>query len=233
MEVSDESCSQAGDQEQTDLLKIPHKILIDFIDNSTLKLSSPLLNASLCTFICQQIGAKTNEVSKEGLALLGVRISKFLFTMRSKKAAKSRHFEKVMVEKWADKNMTLPRNIFHPIKLKKDKSKQIGKEPIFKKKTKTFKNLSTRGKFLNAQKLREGFEPQAIELAVSQTLTKAGKKDARFIFKKINSSTGLTAAKVRKSMEESVKVTIAKMTPEEGLGFLLRQNLSKAQYQAI
>ena len=34
-------------------------------------------------------------------------------------------------------------------------------------------------------------------------------------------------------MEESEKISISKMTAEEGLGFLLRQNLTKAQYQAI
>ena len=130
--------------------------------------------------------------------------------------------------------LLLPKETFlSHLRSQKKKPKAIPQGESVKKKAKNFNDMSSRGKFLTAQRLREGYDPEAIELAVGQTLAKAGKKDARFIFKKINSTTGLTAAKVRKSMEESEKIPITKMTAEEGLGFLLRQNLTKAQYQAI
>jgi hypothetical protein len=60
-----------------------------------------------------------------------------------------------------------------------------------------------------------------------------GKKDARFVFNKVNSSTGLTAAKIRKSIETKKITPLTKLTPLEGLAFLLNQNLTKAQYKAM
>ena len=128
MEVRSESSSEVQDHLETNLLEIPHNLLIDFISNSTLRLSSPLLNASICTFVLQHIGAKVSQVSKEGLTMLGARISKFLFVMRSRKAAKSRHFERVSLETWAEKKMTLPNDLFLTNKHRKEKSRNLQKE---------------------------------------------------------------------------------------------------------
>ena len=215
-------------------LEIPYKNLLDFISSTNLGISSPLLHGLLCSFICQHTGVEHTNLQKNSQKLLGVRIKKFLTTIRGKKGSRSRHIERVLEDPWTKGKLLIPLETFHSSQQsEKKKLKDPTKKVNLKKKIKTFNTLSSRGKFLTAQRLRDGYDPEAIELAVTQTLTKAGKKDARFIFKKINSSTGLTAAKVRKSMEESEKISISKMTAEEGLGFLLRQNLTKAQYQAI
>ena len=44
-----------------------------------------------------------------------------------------------------------------------------------------FLEKSIRSQYLEAQKLRESCDPGEINLAAGQYLTKAGKKDARFV----------------------------------------------------
>ena len=235
MEASNFSSSQDGEEpEISNYLEIPYKILLECIFNSNLKLASPLLQEILCSFICQNIEVEQKNLPKTALKLLGLKVKKFLSTIRGKKGSRSRHIERVHEEPWAKGILLLPKDTFlSHLRSQKKKPKPLTGGKSEKKKVKNFNTLSTRGKFLTAKRLREGYDPEAIELAAGQTLTKAGKKDARFVFKKINSSTGLTAARVRKSIEESEKIPLTKMTAEEGLGFLLRQNLTKAQYQAI
>ena len=60
-----------------------------------------------------------------------------------------------------------------------------------------FLEKSIRSQYLEAQKLRESCDPGVINLAAGQNLTKAGKKDARFVLEKVSSATGLTAIKAR------------------------------------
>jgi hypothetical protein len=100
------------------------------------------------------------------------------------------------------------------------------------RKKNAFKELSNRGQFLIAKDIRENYEPEALQLAASQTLSTTGKKDARFVFNKVNSSTGLTAAKIRRSIETK-NTPLLKLAPLEGLAFLLIQNLTNSQYKAL
>jgi hypothetical protein len=61
----------------------------------------------------------------------------------------------------------------------------------------------------------------------------AGKKDASFVMRKIDSKTGLTAAKARAAMVKPPKQEMTKIAPEEGLAFLLNNNFSRGQYEAV
>lgn len=100
-------------------------------------------------------------------------------------------------------------------------------------KRKTFSEKSTRGQYLEAQQMRKNHEVGAINLAASLSLKKEGKQDARFVFQKINSSTGLTAAKARAAISKGKSKDLAKITPFQGLAFLLNHNLTRSQYNAI
>ena len=74
---------------------------------------------------------------------------------------------------------------------------------VRKSEKKTFLEKSIRGQFLDAKKVRDNFDPEAIQLAAGQNLTKSGKKDARFVFQKVGSATGLTAAKARSAISKN------------------------------
>ena len=100
-------------------------------------------------------------------------------------------------------------------------------------KKKAYHDKSVRSQYLEAQKLRENFEPGVIHLAAGQNLSKAGKKDARFVFQKASSETGLTASKAREAISTKDPPKIVKITSACALGFLLNQNLTRAQYNAI
>ena len=98
---------------------------------------------------------------------------------------------------------------------------------------KPFQNKSIRGQYLEAQKVREKFEPGAIHLAARQNLSKAGQNDARFVFQKVGSASGLTAATARAAISTKEPKGLIKIAPACALGFLLNQDLTRAQYQAI
>ena len=64
-------------------------------------------------------------------------------------------------------------------------------------------------------------------------MTIEGKKDARFVFQKVGSSRVLTAAIAREAISTKDEKKMPKMTAACALGFLLNQNLTRAQYNAV
>ena len=155
MAASSLDSSQDGEAKmESNILEIPYSILLECILNSNLSVSSPLLQDILCTFICQQIGIEPKSLPKNANLSLALKIKKFLTTIRAKKGSRSRHIERVLEEPWAKGAIILPRDTFlspqHPTK---KKTKPKPKLEIIKKKAKTFNTLSTRGKFLAAQRL--------------------------------------------------------------------------------
>jgi hypothetical protein len=98
---------------------------------------------------------------------------------------------------------------------------------------KPFEEKSKRAQYSEAKKVRDSFESPAIVLAAAQSLSQAGNKDASFVIKKVVSKTGLTAAKARAAITTPLEDNKVKISPEEGLAFLLNQNMTRSQYQAI
>jgi hypothetical protein len=61
----------------------------------------------------------------------------------------------------------------------------------------------------------------------------AGKKDESFVMIKVESKTGLTAAKARAAIAKSAEKEMTQMAPEVCLAFLLNNNFSRAQNEAV
>ena len=217
---------------------IPYKTLIKFISGSSPRLtkfhlSSPLLEANVCNFVCQKVGKAFDDLPTVTKKALKQKSRRFLLSFQTKYELYCRHLDNLVKSDWASGNFQFPNKLPKVKTTQVQASSQTQDSQHAKQKRKKFKELSTRGQFLIAKGLREVYDPDALQFAASQTLKQTGKKDARFVFNKVNSATGLTAAKIRKTLESKNTVPVTKLTPSEGLAFLLNQNLTKAQYLAL
>ena len=93
---------------------------------------------------------------------------------------------------------------------------------------KPFEEKSKRAQYAAAKQIWDTHEAPAIILAAAQSQSLATKKDASFVMRKVGSKTGLTAAKAKPAAKEMIKIA-----PEKGLAFLLNNNFSRAQYEAV
>lgn len=141
--------------------------------------------------------------------------------------ANSKHIERLVKEEFIQKDL--------PDSLRSSLNAVLTTRASYNRRTekKLFQNKSIRGQYLEAQKVREKFEPGAIHLAARQNLSKAGQNDARFVFQKVGSASGLTAATARAAISTKEPKELIKIAPACALGFLLNQDLTRAQYQAI
>jgi hypothetical protein len=96
-----------------------------------------------------------------------------------------------------------------------------------------FKTYTTPHPHTTLKEVRDTHEAPAILLSAAQSQSLAGKKDASFVMRKINSKTGLTAAKARAAIVKPPEKEMTKIAPQEGLGFLLDNNFSRGQYKAV
>ena len=93
-----------------------------------------------------------------------------------------------------------------------------------KRTPKPFAEKSKRAQYAAAKQVRETYEAPAILLAAAQSQSLAEKK---------GSKTNLTAAKARAAIVKPPEKEMTKITPEEGLAFLLNNNFSRGQYKAV
>ena len=185
----------------------------------------------LIQFSCDQFKINQKHLSEISFKILKEKISKFFYRFQNRNKERSFHTERLLTEDWCRKGQIE----FYPQIKKFQKLSTIGntKDDLATEEEKPFSEKSKRAQYLDAAKVRKSFDPDAIYLAAEQTQSSCGKKDARFVLKKIKSKSGLTAAKARAAISSSAKTSTEKITPIEGLAFLLNQNLTKAQYEAI
>ena len=178
-------------------------------------------------FILQRLSISIDEVNLKPLNGLKKSVKTFVSNLITKYKAHSKHIERLVQEESMVKGL--------PESLKTSIESLITTRAPYSRTTqkKAFTDKSIRGQYLEAKKLRETFEPDTIHLAASQNLTKEGKKDARFVFQKVGSSSGLTAAKAKEAISSRDPKELKKITPACALGFLLNQNFTRAQYNAI
>ena len=193
---------------------------IDFVDHGNQQIA-------VLDFILEKHELLLEEINQDATFHLQTSIRTFVNNIIKRYKATSKHFERLVSEDYVQLDL--------PASLKNSIKQAIATRAPYVRKSekKTFLEKSIRGQFLDAKKVRDNFDPEAIQLAAGQNLTKSGKKDARFVFQKVGSATGLTAAKARSAISKNKDKEIIKITPACALGFLLNQNLTRAQYQAI
>ena len=233
MESDEENLPPEITQTGSPNVEIPYELLIEFIESSNFSKKSTALKDHLCSFICRQQNTDYTKLSNQHRQVVFQKVKKFLSTFNQKLTPNSRHIEKVLGSKddWVSRKMLLDQNLF--LKTDNPRPSAVEKKEKSKHKQSQTSNTKRRSKFRAAKELRKKFTPEVIHLAAGQTLSQAGRKNTRFVFQKINSTTGLTAAKIRKSIEDKGSLGVTQITSAEGLAFLLFQNLTKAQYNAI
>ena len=201
-----------------EICMIMHENLFDFTDLANQQ-------TAVLNYILEKLSI--GDVSDSALKELKRSVRTFVANIISLYRAGSNHMDRLVKDKSMVKDLpdSLKAKLKSAFNSRASYSRKVQKKP--------FEDKSIRGQYLEAQKLRESSEPGVIHLAASQNLTKAGKKDARFVFQKVGSSTGLTAAKAREAICTRDPKEVIKITPACALGFLLNQNLTRAQYQAI
>ena len=203
-----------------DICTIMHQNTYDFTAQSNQQ------NAVL-QFVLHKLNFPPEEISELALNSLRGSVRIFVNFLIRRYKAHSKHIERLFAEVTMGKS--LPESLRDSLAMVMATRAPYNRNP----EKKAFVDKSLRGQYLEAQKLRNSFEPGAINLAASQNLTKAGKKDARFVFQKVGSTSGLTAATARKAISTKKSKELIKITPACALGFLLNQDLTRAQFQAI
>jgi len=99
------------------------------------------------------------------------------------------------------------------------KRKKVGRQSV------PFEEKSRRGQQHASAQVRQQHEDGAITLAASQQNTPVGK-----LIRKANTPSGSTARLALSSISGGSTKEITKKTPEEALGFLLKNHLTKSQY---
>jgi hypothetical protein len=197
-----------------------HENVFDFTDQAN-------QDVAVHNFILEKHNILIKDINKAAAKNFKTAVHTFVQYLIKIYKASNRHIDKLVKEPSIQKD--LPNSLIKSIE-----SLQTARAPYVRKtEKKLFLEKSTRGQYLEAQKLRENVEPEVIHLAAKQNLTKTGKKDARFVLEKSSSETGLTAAKAREAITSKVPLKLDKMTSACALGFLLNQNLTRAQYDAI
>jgi hypothetical protein len=102
-----------------------------------------------------------------------------------------------------------------------------------KKTQKPISEKSKCAKYATAKQVRDTYEATAILLAAAQSQSLAGKKDDSFVMIKVGSKNGLTAAKARAAIVKPAEKEMNKIEPEVCLAFLLNNNFSRAQNEAV
>jgi hypothetical protein len=200
--------------------------IVEFILKNNSKNKEVLSKDLIVQFICKELKLYQENLSDIALGNLKKNVNSFYYKFQRENKKKCYHTDRLLNEQWCLSGLI-------EVDLDpKPSSEQFKHSRLERKSKKNFSEKSKRSQYLDAAKVRNSFEPEAIYLAAELNQSKAGKKDTRFVLKKINSKTGLTAAKAKEAICDSTKKT-EEITPKEGLAFLLNQNLTKRQYQAI
>ena len=203
-----------------DVCMFMHQNCFEFTDQ-------PNQQTAVLHFILEQQKLSIQEIKGSTMTDLRTSVRNFVNNLIILYKASSKHFSRLIKLKILEKD--LPDSLITSLKSAVSTRAQY----VRKIQKKAFLEKSIRSQYLEAQKLRESCDPGVINLAAGQNLTKAGKKDARFVLEKVSSATGLTAIKARAAISRSKAKEAQKITPGCALGFLLNQNLTRVQYQAI
>jgi len=206
--------------------------LVELIVTNNSENKDLLTKELIVQFICKELKILEEDLSSEVLDNLKKDVNSFYYKFQRANKKKCYHTDRLLLEQWC---LSGAIKVNFDKKITSNKFKRSRSLGAKSKKTtqKTFSEKSKRSQYLEAAKVRNSFEPEAIYLAAELNQTKEGKKDNRFVLKKINSKTGLTAAKAKEAICDSGKKEPEQLTPKEGLAFLLNHNLTKRQYQAI
>jgi hypothetical protein len=227
LEGKSDSDSEEVLPRDSQVVRIPRLELCNFMHENKLEFTNYRLQLPvLMDFILSKISKHMADIPETCLDDLFKKLfHNFLPKVQQNYAQVSRKYASFVCTSFASGNFELPSSLQSFLK-------DFNPAPPTKLPT-PFGEKSKRSQFRATQKLRASFEPEVIFQAAAQNLSQAGQKDARFVTEKVNSSTGLTAAKARAAITAKDNSRPSKISPVEALSFILQHNLTKATYEAM
>ena len=204
---------------------IPICKLIQEIKAAKVKICKPDVKEFIHQCVCKQFSIPKSELDELCATDLELSISSFAIQLVKKYRSYNRMFSRLLRDNWCTGILCLPSSVVSLI---------VSHSALVPTSTpKSFSEKSKRSQYRETKKLRDSFEPETIFKAAAQNLSQAGRKDAQFVIKKVNSATGLTAAKARAAITSQHDWRPTKINSLEALAFIVDHNLTKVTYEAM
>jgi len=251
---------QNAEPESKHFSKITYKQVIECMceksERDSLGLTDVGQKKIIFDFMCQKIGLNQEEISPEYLKELKQTAKTFFarFLQKYRDPKYSRKVSRILSDPWALLFLNIPEHFEHFQKISNSSEenndshasdffveKKLSKKPkstqkpkgLKGRKKKPFAMKKRRAQLKDTSVIRATYSEEAIHLANKQNLQLSGKKDAAFVVKRITSQTGRTAQQAKNAILANLSEKskpLFKKSPEEGLFFLLANNLTKEQY---